>query len=524
MCTAPATLAVIGGGSTATSFLYQFVEAWSNASAASTRLHIKIFDPCERIGPGQAYQADNSSNLLNTPARSMSALASDRGDFINWLRSRDTDYLLAYDVHDVDPADFYPRPLFGEYLAQVHGRALARAEKCNIEIEHIRASAESISPTTPSPDAPLVIQTSDGSHHIAGRAVLCNGNLPSATFPDLLNCEGYLNTPYPVSELCSSVGKNDDIVVLGTSLSAIDAVVALSEAGHTGHITALSRNGRLPAVKNLHNAPIDLTELCGASLSALLASPGSARLSDIAEVLLKGLERAGSHFDAADVFGKRDSTALAMLDDELHRARSGPRPWQAVGAATNAFIEHLWHALREDERHRFLREWKSTWMARQATFPIKNAEKIRNRLVTGQLSVLDGYISATASAPHRFEVVYGKRDGTRERLKCGWIVNATGISTSIPESNDPLLIDLQRRGIATADPFGGVRLDFETGALIDSDERIDKRFSLLGSLATGTYFWTNSMEINARLAFRQANRIASELAGIASFLSLSDRG
>jgi hypothetical protein len=33
----------------------------------------------------------------------------------------------------------------------------------------------------------------------------------------------------------------------------------------------------------------------------------------------------------------------------------------------------------------------------------------------------------------------------------------------------------------------------------------------LGSLAGGTYFWTTSMDVNARLARDQARRIAAEI-------------
>jgi hypothetical protein len=34
--------------------------------------------------------------------------------------------------------------------------------------------------------------------------------------------------------------------------------------------------------------------------------------------------------------------------------------------------------------------------------------------------------------------------------------------------------------------------------------------SLLGSLATGTYFWTVSLDVNSRLALEQAQRLVRE--------------
>ena len=90
---------------------------------------------------------------------------------------------------------------------------------------------------------------------VARRVALCNGNLPSRAFPALAAAPGYFNSPYPVSELAAGIAADATVCVIGTSLSAVDAVVALQQAGHRGPLICVSRNGRLPSVRSPHNRP-----------------------------------------------------------------------------------------------------------------------------------------------------------------------------------------------------------------------------------------------------------------------------
>ena len=94
-----------------------------------------------------------------------------------------------------------------------------------------------------------------GQPCVARRVALCNGNLPSRAFPALAAAPGYFNSPYPVSELAAGIAADATVCVIGTSLSAVDAVVALQQAGHRGPLICVSRNGRLPSVRSPHNRP-----------------------------------------------------------------------------------------------------------------------------------------------------------------------------------------------------------------------------------------------------------------------------
>lgn len=502
------TVAVVGGGSVATSFLYQLLHALEPNPALALR--VLVFEPAESIGPGQAYQADANSNLLNISAAAMSAIANERDDFVRWLRSRSARYLAGFGVSEIDPKDVYPRPLFGAYLRDVYRRCQRKARALGVTLEHVRARVCDIE--APACGSVARVVTESGNGYAAERVVLCNGNLPSMAFADLHGDARYFNSPYPVSELTLRIGRDDSVCIVGTSLSAVDAIVALARGGHRGSIVGVSRSGRLPSVKSPHNPSLSLAALCPAALERVLESRDGVTLEAVAAMLHSALIAAGGAYEPTDVLGVCGADALAALSDELARARSGPRLWQAVAASTNECIEHVWRALGDVERRRFLRDFRSLWMARRATFPLRNAEQIVERLTSGQLSIVDGF--AGLHRPRKdgpFHVRRARKDGAFDTIECDWVINATSFSTAIRDTRDPLIRMLVERGLAREDAAGGVALDFDTGCLITARGVVEARISLIGSLATGAYFWTTSMEINARLANGQAQALAASI-------------
>lgn len=67
-------------------------------------------------------------------------------------------------------------------------------------------------------------------------------------------------------------------------------------------------------------------------------------------------------------------------------------------------------------------------------------------------------------------------------------------------------------GLACRDWRGGIRVDFETGALLDSDGEPDYQLRALGHITSGTYFFVSSLEMVAKRARRIAADIASSFA------------
>lgn len=504
-------LAIVGGGSVGVSFLYQFLLALQAAPPAREARPpvIHLFEPQAVPGPGGAYQDDLRSNLLNIPAGNMSARADHRLDFVDWLRAQDAGWLGGYGVTAIDPADFLPRPLFGAYMGAVYERCRQLARSLGVTLEHVRSRVHRV---TPQPDGGAIIQPEHGAPRHARHAVLCNGNLPSQAFPSLEGVAGYFNSPYPVSALAQDIAPDASVCIVGTSLSAVDAVAALQQAGHQGPILCVSRNGRLPSVRSPHNRPPDtLQRLSRDGALALAAQHGGTLTLDIIWQALRDevLALQGS-LDLDEVLGM-DGDARSALEDEIRRSSAAPRPWQAVAAATNAAVDQIWHLLPDTERRRFQSQWRSLWMARRATFPMRNALKLQALFGANQLSVAAGFAGCEHDpASGLFRTQLRTAGGQIEHLS-HHLINATSFSVDAERTDDPLVSELLREGHAQADPHGGLTLDYDTGCLINADGQHVAGVSVLGSLAGGTYFWTTSMDVNARLARDQAERIAATL-------------
>jgi len=503
-------IAVVGGGSIATTFLAQFVARLERAGGPPRPVRVRVFEPAAEPGRGEPYADDLSTNLLNIPAGRMSAYAADRGHFLRWLSEEGAGRPARHGVSDPGPDDFLPRPLFGEYLAWVHASAVARGAALGIEIERVPARVDALDLAA---DGTVVLEAG-GRRHAARRAVLCNGNLPSVAFAHLQGRPGYFNDPYPVRRLVQSIDPDAAVGVLGTSLSAIDAIVSLKEGGHRGPILAVSRNGRLPAVRSIVPSrvapqPFGLDEALG--LAA--AHGGNLTLRHVYDWLCARVTAAGGTLDPADMVGRTDGDALALLDDEIRRASTDSRLWQAVAASLNEVIEHVWRLLPEGQRRAFHADWRSLWMARRATFPMANARKLKGYLESGQLRVAGGFRSCTAGEGAGFALrLEDAGRASPESCRVDFVVNATSFSLDVARSADPLVRSLLARGLASPDPFGGFLLDHDTGCLLRPDGVRVESVSLLGSLAAGTYFWTSSLDVNARLADGQARRLAGELA------------
>lgn len=502
-----ADLAVVGGGSTAISFLAQFVDLLEAAERTGYR-RIAVFEPSPDIGPGGPYSTtDLVTNLLNIPAGKMSAHARDRGHFLEWLKAQPESVRRAHGVSRIDPTDFLPRSLFGLYLRDVWHDLLKKAAQLGVEIRHVQEAVESISSPVPGE----IRLTTPNREVSAARVVLCNGNLPSATFPQLEGRPHYFNSPYPCTNLVERIPRDATVCVLGTSLSAVDAIVALKSNGHEGPILATSRNGRLPSVRSAAGLSISVPPPTLEQFQAIAErNGGPLRVLDILEVLKERLLATGTVPDPEDVLGSGLHPHEA-LDREIILAQTTPRMWQCVAISLNEVIDRVWHMLPEAERQRFYSEWRSLWMVRRATFPLVNATKIQQYVHAGALAIAPNFLSCDPAADSDGYVIQVlDESGNRQAHAVDYVVNATSFSVDVAQSTDPLIASLLRNGLASPDPYGGLRMDPATGCLRDARGDLVPEVSLLGSLATGTYFWTVSLDVNSRLALEQAQRLVRE--------------
>ncbi len=210
-----------------------------------------------------------------------------------------------------------PRALFGIYLQHVYDDAVICLKNQGGIVEHL---LEKVSSVLRLGRGYRVISDHGTTVQAAGVA-LTIGNLETREWDHLRSVPGYFNTPYPCSRLASQIPADRSVCILGSSLSAIDAAVSLFDAGHTGKIIMVSRNGRLPSVRgeqNLSRKPKILTRQFIQSL-AEQRGVGTVTLHEIAQMLLEELQICEGRLPSLDeILRTGQGPHKYRLNAELH--------------------------------------------------------------------------------------------------------------------------------------------------------------------------------------------------------------
>jgi uncharacterized NAD(P)/FAD-binding protein YdhS len=498
-------LAVLGGGSVATSFLRQFAERVEIAGGTSVKT-VKVFDPTRQPGAGYAYQHDSASNLLNTRAAGMSALQSNANHFYEWALSNENRWKVKFPKVNMTPDAFVPRALFGLYLNEVYDESVSLLSKYGVIVQHIEASATCLRMQ----NGRYEISTEHGRKYVADFSVLAIGNQEGMQFDYLKSNTGYFATPYPCTKITQAIESGRSVGILGSSLSAIDAAVSLMDAGHRGKILMISRNGRLPSVRGEHNITRKPTLLSRTGVMDLVrARGGQLRLMEVAEFLRQEIESQDGTAIDLDMLLRANQGPHRYLDAEIEDASVHDRIWQAVVYGLNDSIDLIWHYLPDEDRAIFERDFKSQWLSYRVSFPLDNALKIQKILHSNQLSVYGGCSDVSFNdALGQFAInVMDSTSSFTASLYTDYLINATGYTSTVSQSRSPLLRNMVSSGQARCHKFGGIDVDFDTSLVLTKSGKQHDGLFALGSMVSGTYFWTNAMNVNCRLADGVAKEI-----------------
>lgn len=212
-------LAIVGGGPMALYLL-------KHLQHSPTRLEIEIFEASDDAGSGMPYRAGMNADdmLCNAFSREIPHVTQ---PLIDWLEKQPARELGSWElsVHELSPRAFYPRVLIGQYL-QSEFRGVC---------ERLRAAGHAITVSTRQRVTDIIPEeggftlrcsTEGGSRgSFCDDVVLATGHVwPTA--PEIDGIE--LVSPWPYTNFTGL--PPTEIGVLGSSLSAIDVVIALGGA------------------------------------------------------------------------------------------------------------------------------------------------------------------------------------------------------------------------------------------------------------------------------------------------------
>lgn len=222
-------VAIVGGGPSA-------VYTVKNLLQRADNLHITIFEAGPVAGCGIPYSEERNTPdmMANITSVEIPPVLISLAD---WVRSADGRLLTRFGIvrEEVSDRDFYPRVLIGAYYIDELKRLIDLSGPGHTVAIETSTRVLDVKPE----DAGFVVQVEAGRRKARRRfdaVILATGHLTEFDRPEPL--DGLYRSPYPVQHL--KVGPDRGALILGSSLSAIDAAVGL--ATHYGKFVEVGEN------------------------------------------------------------------------------------------------------------------------------------------------------------------------------------------------------------------------------------------------------------------------------------------
>ncbi|GGT73664.1 hypothetical protein GCM10010272_16290 [Streptomyces lateritius] len=430
------TVAVVGAGAAGALVAVQLCEA---AARRRTPLDLVLIDPAAEAGRGTAYATEVPEHRLNVPVGGMSCYPDDPGHFRRWL--------CRHGESTVTAADFASRHRFGSYLADTLGRAIITAHG-TVAVRRLRTTAGNCADTA---DGRLALTLADGGTVTADSVVLATG--PAAGTAgwapaELRGSDRFVTDPWAPGAL-DAVDPADDVLLVGTGLTAVDLALVLDRPGRTVH--AVSRSGLLPRPHAV------------APLPPVPPPPG------IGALPLHRLRPAL----------RRHLAAVLRDHGDWRPAFDGLRPGIAA----------LWQGLTDEERAEFLARDATRWNVHRHRMAPATAEAVARARAARRLRIHAGRIAA-AEPLEDGRLVVRLADG--RELTVARVVDCTGPGLRMDGADDPLWGGLIADGLAVPGPLGiGVATD--AGRLLDGQGRTERPLFTLGAPRRGELWETTAI-------------------------------
>jgi uncharacterized NAD(P)/FAD-binding protein YdhS len=453
------TIAVIGGGFSGTLLSLHLLRH----CPPPTRL--LLIERNSQFGRGLAYSTGNANHFLNVPAGRMSAFHDRPNHFLEWLTKLPDDQR-----EGVVPTagTFVPRQLFGNYVRTLLNEEIKRSGRERLELVRGRVLSLDRSPR------PLVLTLDRDRTIQADLAVLAVGNFPPAPMP--VSTASFYDSPFYrpdpwAPDALTELDAGSAILLIGTGLTMVDAVVSLLDQGHTGPIYALSRRGLLPRPHEAVPQPPSEHAPFPTSLTAL----------------------------------------TRFMRRETARATAQGSGWQPIVDELRPFMVDVWQAMSLPDRRRFLRHLRPWWDVHRHRMAGPVADRIDTARASGQLHIFTGRARDYLISDSEVEVQFRPcGSNVSQALRVARVVNCSGPDADYDRVQEPLIRSLLAEGIVRPD---ALRLGLDvTGncALLDRSGAISRRLFAVGPVTKGA-FWEMTAVPDIR---RQTEKLAEYLAGL----------
>lgn len=382
-------LAIVGAGFSGRMLAAQLVQ--QGVLPARTVL----LDPQLDGAPGRAWTDPAGLWSANVPAGNLSAWPDDPAHFLRWWAA-----LRGVSETDLSGA-FAPRALYGRYLAGQLQQALSQVpagRELQLRPQAVRDLRMD--------GGGWRLQLDDGAALQARQVVLaCGFGAGGLAAPGLRNCGDALDP-----QLMAGLSPAARIMLVGSGLTAVDALQQLAMADHRGPLLLLSRHDLLP------------------SAHAEVAAPRRAW--------------------AREELGKDVRSAVRAVRAALAEVQRQGGDWRSVIDGLRPHNNALWHSWDGVQRGRFVRHLRAWWDVHRHRAVGDVLAQIHEYLATHDVQRQAGFLEAVEPVADGLLARWRERGSATVHSRCFDVVlDATGKNPL----RTPLVAQLLRDGLLSAD-------------------------------------------------------------------------
>jgi len=460
-----ADILIIGGGLSGTMLAVQLLRL-------PGQRRILIIEPRAELGRGEAYSAVELGHTLNGNAARMSVDPDNPDDLTQWLTAHIAAGGWPESAEQNVPISelFPPRGLFGVYVQQRLAEARVVGARHGSTVEHVRAEVVDLQTDADS----VQLTLNDGQHLNGAFAVLATGMFPAARTPqkDSSGLNAAALDPWDVAAM-RQLDPQSTVLIIGSGLTMVDAVVSLEQAGHRGPIDVFSRHGLLPHVRRQPPAWVDF----------LAQDPGIRTPRQLLHELRRHC---------------RDAIAQGI-------------DWQAPLDTVRANIGRLWSQATDVQRRQFVRHVRPWWESHHHRSPPLSAALVERLHNEGRLRIqAASFKGLEPSTQNGVSIRVRPRGESETRVVHGAaLINSSGIEYDWRRVARPLPQQLLARGLVRPGPLAlGITAAVD-GAVLDAEGQVASRLFAMGPPLRGMW-WESTAVTDVAL---QAKALAARLAG-----------
>lgn len=461
----PADILIIGGGLSGSMLAVQLLRL-------PGKRRISIIETRSELGRGEAYSATELGHTLNGNAARMSVDPDNADDLTQWLKQfiADGGWPESFEQNVPVAELFPPRGIFGLYVQQRLAEARVIGVSHGSSVEHVRGEVVDLETSARG----VTLSLADGQSLQGRFAVLATGMYAASRTPQRqsngLNAAAV--DPWDVRAM-QQLDPQARVLIIGSGLTMVDAVVSLQQSGHRGPIDIFSRHGLLPHVRR---QPPAWADFLGNDHS--LRSP------------LQLLRKV------------REQCALAI---------EGGVDWQAPLDTVRANIGRLWSQATDVQRRQFVRHVRAWWESHHHRSPPLSAALLTQVINEGRVTIQAASLQGFEILPSgQLQIRVRRRGQAESSMVVGdALINSTGIEYDWRRVDRPLPRQLLARGLIQPGPLAlGIAAD-HGGAVLDAQGRVSDRLFAMGPPLRGLW-WESTAVTDVAL---QAKVLAGRLVG-----------